>query len=145
MYVRVEKHTGFRVRGFRTPIRSNRDILQARQRLFNILEAQRKYPRITYGVMYSQTDEALLIDTYFAGIIGDSSILLESAEEVIVSSGRYVIAGGGENENYDPLEYIKLVRNADYFQFRKAPILETYSRNIETGEESAELWIPIQD
>lgn len=145
MYVRIEKHTGFRVRGFHTSINSSRDILQARQRLFNLLEEQNKHPRITYGVMYAQNDQTSLIDTYFAGIIGDSSILLESAEEIIISSGRYVIAGGPENEAYDPFEYIQLVRNADYFKLRKAPILETYFRNIETGEESVELWIPIQE
>lgn len=145
MYVRIEKHTGFRVRGFQTTVGSSQDILRARHRLANMLESQRTYPRITYGVMYAQSGQAMLVDTYFAGIIGDSSILLDSAEEVIISSGRYVIAGSGETEKYDPLEYIELIRKASYFQFRSAPILETYSRNIETGEESVELWIPIED
>lgn len=145
MYVRIEKHAGFRVRGFHTLIKNSQDIKRARNQLWSLLEAQRKYPRVTYGVMYSQNDQTLEVDTYFAGIIGDSTILQESNEEVIVSSGRYVIAGSGGNEKYDSLEYLKLIQSANYFQFRKAPILETYFRDVETGEESVELWVPIEE
>lgn len=144
MYVRIEKHTGFRVKGFRTNIVSTEDIGRARKRLMSMLEQQHKYPRVTYGVFFSKENELLNVDTYFAGIIGDSSVKIDSKEEVIVSSGRYVIAVG-DHENYDTLDLLKLIRETNYFNFRAAPIVESYSRNIETGKESIELWVPIED
>lgn len=144
MYVRIEKHSGFRIRGFRTKIVNSEDIQRARRKLFSELESQNRYPRVTYGAMYSQTGELLNVDTYFAGIIGDSSIFLEGNEEVIVTSGRYIIARSDQNDIYNSFEFLKMIQEADYFQFRHATIVEAYSRDIETGEESVELWVPIE-
>lgn len=144
MYVRIEKHTGFRVKGFRTNILSTEDITRARQRLFMLLEKQNKQPRVTYGVYFSKKDELLQVDTYFAGVIGDSTLKIDTNEEVIVSSGRYVIAVS-DHEDYDTLSLLKLIRETNYFNFRQAPIVESYARNIETGNETIELWVPIED
>lgn len=144
MYVRIEKHTGFRVKGFRTSIISNEDIERARNKLSTMLEKQHKYPRVTYGVFFSKKDAILQVDTYFAGVIGDSSVKIDTNEEVIVSSGRYVIAIS-DYEDYDTLNLLKLIRETNYFNFRQAPIVESYSRNSETGKESIELWVPIED
>lgn len=144
MYVRIERHTGFRVKGFRSDIVSKEDIGRARKQLSNLLEQQHKYPRVTYGVLFSQTGQLLKVDTYFAGVIGDSSVKINTNEEMIVSSGRYIIAVS-DREDHNTLKLLELIKEAGFFNFRNAPIVESYSRNVETGKESIELWVPIED
>lgn len=142
MYVRIEEQMGFRIRGFRTDVVTKETITNTRQKLKQVLEIQRRVPRRTYGVFFPKQHEELSVAAYFAGIVGASTIPLDGAEDVIVSSGRYVIASS-TNETYDAFDFFHRIRSVDYFRFRKAPILEQYTCNKETGEESVELWVPI--
>lgn len=142
MYVRIEEQVGFRIRGFRTNVVTQASIMEIRKKLNQVLKIQHRVPRVTYGVFFPEEHEELSVAAYYAGIVGASTIPLENAEDVVISSGRYVIATS-TNEKYDAFAFFHRIRQADYFRFRKAPILEQYAYNKETGEESVELWVPI--
>ncbi|GEK31790.1 hypothetical protein KZO01_20990 [Kurthia zopfii] len=143
MYVRIETHSGFRIKGFRSKLVTREDIIRTRNQLSNALEQQHKYPRTTYGVILSDDKDVQNTGIYYAGIVGDSSIKLETNEEVMVSSGKYVIAVC-ENEEYDSIEFLQLIQKSEYFHFRNAPIVEIYTRDLESGKISVELWVPIE-
>ncbi|GEK34229.1 hypothetical protein [Kurthia sibirica] len=143
MYVRIENHHGFIIKGFRSQIVGLEDFSRARKKLLNSLDKININPRVTYGVILSPQSDMLTVEAYIAGIIGNSSMTLNGMQEVLISSGRYVIASMG-NETYDVFELLTSLRDAAFFRFRQAPIVEKYIRNTETGECDIELWVPIE-
>lgn len=143
MYVRIENHHGFIIKGFCSHIVGKEDFSRARKKLLNSLDKTNVNPRITYGVILTVESDMLKVGVYIAGIIGNSSTTLSGMQEVLISSGRYVVASIG-TEKYDVFELLISLREASFFRFRQAPIVEKYIRNTETGECDIELWVPIE-